>query len=281
LLHFLERISKVATTGGSIDYHVITSEPIHRALAYLVEHLPPQVHLVIATHTDPSLPLARLRARGMMFEVRAAGFELEDTFSPIFFLGIPRAYKLALSLRPETRAELAHLGFSADFPASYIIILDTMTILAFALFAVLIFWRRSDDWMVMFVGLMLLLSALLYTAPASEANVPLALLALFAALAEISQVAFVYLFPDGRLVPRWTWILLLPLFVWRPAIWGFVYLPHFFSLQRSGENFYYVPQDTWDLTLLIALLAVGIIAQVYRYRHHSRYNAAFDMRRPS
>ena len=45
-----------------------------------------------------------------------------------------------------------------------------MTVLAFALFAVLIFWRRSDDWMVLFVGLMLLLTALLYTAPAFEAH---------------------------------------------------------------------------------------------------------------
>jgi hypothetical protein len=52
-------------------------------------------------------------------------------------------------------------------------------------------------------------------------------------------------------------------------MWGLVYLPHFFSLKRSGENFYYFPHDTWDLTLLLALLAIGIIAQVYRYRHYS------------
>jgi len=52
-------------------------------------------------------------------------------------------------------------------------------------------------------------------------------------------------------------------------MWGLVYLPHFFSLKRSGENFYYFPQDTWDLTLLLALLAIGIIAQVYRYRNYS------------
>jgi hypothetical protein len=187
----------------------------------------------------------------------------------VYCMGIPQAYKLALSLRPETRVGLAHLGFSADFAALYIIILDTMTVSAFALFAVLIFWRRSADWMVLFVGLMLLFTALLFTAPAFEANVPIGLLALLAALAEISQVVFVYLFPDGHCVPRWTWILLPPLFIWRPAMWGLVYLPRFFSLKRSGENFYYVPQDTWDLALLLALLAVGILAQIYRYQHYS------------
>src|SRR5215472_5101539 len=53
------------------DYHVITSEPIQRTLTALVEHLPAQVHLVLATRADPPLPLARLRARGQLIEVRA------------------------------------------------------------------------------------------------------------------------------------------------------------------------------------------------------------------
>ena len=44
------------------DYHVIDSEPIDHALTFLLDHLPPQMHLVIATREDPSLPLARLRA---------------------------------------------------------------------------------------------------------------------------------------------------------------------------------------------------------------------------
>jgi len=45
------------------DYHVIDAKPVDIALTYLVEHLPPQMHLVIATREDPQLPLARLRAR--------------------------------------------------------------------------------------------------------------------------------------------------------------------------------------------------------------------------
>ncbi|HXX77819.1 MAG TPA: hypothetical protein VEI53_04970 [Ktedonobacteraceae bacterium] len=62
-----------ATAGFALildDYHVITAEPIHSAFTYLVDHLPSRMHLVIATRSDPALPLARLRARGQLTEVR-------------------------------------------------------------------------------------------------------------------------------------------------------------------------------------------------------------------
>jgi LuxR family maltose regulon positive regulatory protein len=54
------------------DYHLVDSEPVDEALAFLLEHLPPQLHLVIATREDPRLPLARWRARGQLTELRAA-----------------------------------------------------------------------------------------------------------------------------------------------------------------------------------------------------------------
>jgi LuxR family maltose regulon positive regulatory protein len=54
------------------DYHVIDAHDINAGMAFLLEHLPPQVHLVITTRADPALPLARLRARGELAEVRAA-----------------------------------------------------------------------------------------------------------------------------------------------------------------------------------------------------------------
>lgn len=57
------------------DYHAIDSEPVDRCLAFLVEHQPPQMHLVITTREDPPLPLARLRARGQMIELRAADLQ--------------------------------------------------------------------------------------------------------------------------------------------------------------------------------------------------------------
>ena len=54
------------------DYHVVESAEVHEAMAFLLDHLPPQLHLVIASRADPPLPLARLRARGELVEVRAA-----------------------------------------------------------------------------------------------------------------------------------------------------------------------------------------------------------------
>jgi LuxR family maltose regulon positive regulatory protein len=45
------------------DYHLIDEPSIHGALAFLIDHAPPQLHIVLTTRTDPPLPLARLRAR--------------------------------------------------------------------------------------------------------------------------------------------------------------------------------------------------------------------------
>ena len=54
------------------DYHVIDSRDVQDGMAFLLEHLPPQIHLVIASRADPALPLPRLRARGELVEIRAA-----------------------------------------------------------------------------------------------------------------------------------------------------------------------------------------------------------------
>ncbi len=52
------------------DYHLITAQPIHDGLTFLLDHLPPQMHLIIATRADPPLPIARLRGRGQLTELR-------------------------------------------------------------------------------------------------------------------------------------------------------------------------------------------------------------------
>ncbi len=53
------------------DYQFITNPAIHEGMAFLLDHLPPRVHLLLATRTDPPLPLHRYRARRQMVEVRA------------------------------------------------------------------------------------------------------------------------------------------------------------------------------------------------------------------
>src|SRR5260370_26905999 len=52
------------------DYHLVNEQAIHISLTYLVEHLPPQLHLILATRADPPLPLSLLRARAHLLEVR-------------------------------------------------------------------------------------------------------------------------------------------------------------------------------------------------------------------
>ena len=54
------------------DYHVIDARDVQDGMAFLLEHLPPQIHLVLASRADPPLPLARLRGRGELAEIRAA-----------------------------------------------------------------------------------------------------------------------------------------------------------------------------------------------------------------
>ncbi len=70
-------LNEITTIPGNFvlvldDYHAIDSKPLDEALTFLLEHLPPQMHLVITTREDPHLPLARLRARGQLTELRAA-----------------------------------------------------------------------------------------------------------------------------------------------------------------------------------------------------------------
>jgi len=60
------------------DYHRITARPVHQILTFLLDRLPPQIHLAIAGRADPPLPLARLRAQGQLTELRAADLR----FSP-------------------------------------------------------------------------------------------------------------------------------------------------------------------------------------------------------
>ncbi|MGD8519022.1 MAG: helix-turn-helix transcriptional regulator, partial [Anaerolineae bacterium] len=53
------------------DYHLISEPAIHQGVAFLLKHMPPQMHVAIATRANPPLPLHRLRARGQLTELRS------------------------------------------------------------------------------------------------------------------------------------------------------------------------------------------------------------------
>ena len=70
-------LNDLGATGSDIvlvldDYHLIDSREVQDAMGFLLDHVPPRLHLVIASRADPALPLARLRARGELVEIRAA-----------------------------------------------------------------------------------------------------------------------------------------------------------------------------------------------------------------
>jgi LuxR family maltose regulon positive regulatory protein len=88
------------------DYHLLDSKPVDETLAFLLEHLPPRMHLVITTREDPHLPLARLRARGQLTELRSADLrfspaEAADFLNPVMGLNLSAENITALETRTE------------------------------------------------------------------------------------------------------------------------------------------------------------------------------------
>ncbi len=66
------------------DYHVVTSQRIHETVVFLLDHLPPTLHLVITTRHDPALPLARLRVRNELHEFDSADLRFSSTETATF-----------------------------------------------------------------------------------------------------------------------------------------------------------------------------------------------------
>src|SRR5947209_3023233 len=98
------------------DYHVIDAKPVDMALSYLVEHLPPQMHLVIATREDPQLPLARLRARGHLTELRAADLRFTASEAAEFLtqvMGLSLSAADIAALEDHTEGWIAGLQLAA------------------------------------------------------------------------------------------------------------------------------------------------------------------------
>src|SRR4051794_12273550 len=123
------------------DYHVIEARPVHQAVGFLLDHLPPQLHLAIASRSDPPLPLARLRSRGELTELRAADLrftreEAVDFLNRAMGLGLSTDDIVALETRTEgwvAGLQLAALslrqhedvaGFISTFTGSHRFVID-------------------------------------------------------------------------------------------------------------------------------------------------------------
>jgi LuxR family transcriptional regulator, maltose regulon positive regulatory protein len=126
------------------DYHLIDAPPVHDGVTFLLERLPPGLRLVLSSRVDPPLPLARLRARGQLAELRADDLRFTVAETAAFLreatgLDLPAASVVALHDRTEGWAagvQLAALslrgqanpaGFIATFAGSHRYVLDYLT----------------------------------------------------------------------------------------------------------------------------------------------------------
>jgi LuxR family maltose regulon positive regulatory protein len=90
LAHF---INAAAAPGGDLvivldDFHLIDDESILEALAYLIDHLPPRLHFILAGRDEPSLPLARYRARRELLDISAADLRFSTGETAAFVNGL-------------------------------------------------------------------------------------------------------------------------------------------------------------------------------------------------
>jgi LuxR family maltose regulon positive regulatory protein len=111
------------------DYHVIDGDAIHQTMAFVLDHLPHNMHLVIATRADPPLPLARMRVRGDLTELRASDLRFTPAETATFLrdvmnLGLSEQEVAVLESRTEgwiAGLQLAALSLQGrDNPADFV-----------------------------------------------------------------------------------------------------------------------------------------------------------------
>lgn len=98
------------------DYHVIGNRAVHQLLTFLLDHLPSQMHIVIASRVDPPLPLSRLRARGQLVELRAAELRFSLAETVIFLndvMGLNLSGEDVAALEARTEGWIASLQLAA------------------------------------------------------------------------------------------------------------------------------------------------------------------------
>jgi hypothetical protein len=139
----------------------------------------------------------------------------------LLFASIPAAYASLINfthsdLEPDTvRANLEAAGSSIEFYATYLLSASVASSLVWVVVGVVIFWRKSDDWMAYFTSLSLLTfgvftkeyGPIALAEQHSAVWLPIHLLAFFGS---VSLYLFFYLFPNGRFVPRWAYWIVFP-----------------------------------------------------------------------
>ncbi len=221
--------------------------------------------MATAENTDPRVLVGR-----RLVVARVAWIVLASAAVGASLFGLPALYDrfrdlgyLEPSVRATVSANLAALGLSVPFYAAYLLAFGTLLALACFVVAALIFWRRSNEPMALFVAMLLVLLGATFSgsigALGAVAPVWEHLNGVLNALSFAFVFLFFYLFPDGRFVPGWTrWLtLLIALYAVPTAL--------FPESKVSPDNW---PPLAYVL-LLASLLLTGAISQIYRYRRVS------------
>ena len=164
-------------------------------------------------------------------------------------------------LTAETARQLGALGFSSDFFAAYFIVLEAaFTLMSFFLGAIIL-WRRPGDRTAFVVSLMLVTwgAAFFVPYPLLDLSPVWTYLAQTVSFSgSVLLILFLYTFPDGRFVPRWT--------LWPAAVWMAGFVPANYFYDSALWIFEYPLLDT---LLVVAFVGVTAYAQIHRYRRLS------------
>lgn len=170
--------------------------------------------------------------------------------------GIPENLASGGRVAEDILQMFARLGLPQNFHAYYKVGLDLLSLVVFSSISLLLFFRRSDDWLALFVGSMMMLTAFIYANSTYAEGLWVWLVVALIAGGETSQVVFFYIFPSGQFVPRWSRWLVLPLFIFRYVIWANIYI------NDAG-------QQAWEVGIVVLLMFIGFGLQIYRYRNLS------------
>jgi predicted Ser/Thr protein kinase len=185
----------------------------------------------------------------------------------LFAVAVPGRIGRLLSADAETRTYLAHMGITVDAYALIYAGREILFVLSFALIGLLIFWRRSNNWVAILTSATLLTFGTtffaVYRLVLLEQAPLLYYLSRIVLLIGIGGlVPFEYLFPDGRFVPRWT----------RYAALAWTVLNILWFTDSDGLFQYVNGQAVIvprNVLLYLVFLGIGAYAQIYRYRRHS------------
>jgi len=209
-----------------------------------------------------------------------------------FVISVPARYVELANPTAGVRVALAELGLSASGYALYNVILDTVFVSVFAVVAIVIFWRRSEDPMALLVAMMLVVwgplnGLFVLTLGATEGMYPVLQATLGSLVTFVGYMAwmlFFYLFPSGRFAPCWTrwlafcWVLFVSSWIltpsfgppsWPPALfsvailvlWGSFPVAQLYRYARVSDATQ--RQQTKWVVFGVAVAVVGVLATIF------------------